>query len=146
MPRIQGKKVPNSADVLNLTLSVRFGNKYEDQRFSNFPCAYCNYQFKKMSYKLYEAKTTTTNNTIYFFSKTKTVSDRPFSIKTISFSKQFKVFLFCTFHEFHAILDAFWNINQSLKQSIIKKIQQFRTKIIFIIYWITWIFENIFIF
>ena len=32
---ITGKKDPNRAYVPNLTLSVRFGHKYDDQRFSN---------------------------------------------------------------------------------------------------------------
>ena len=44
----------------------------------------------------------TSNNTIYLFSKIKTVSARSFSIKP--FSKQFKAFHFRTYHKFES-----WN-------------------------------------
>ena len=44
---VQGKNVPNRAYVLNLTLSVRFGHKYYDRRFSNFSCAGTKYQIKE---------------------------------------------------------------------------------------------------
>ena len=40
---LQGKKVPKRAYVRNLKLSARFGHKYDYQRFSNSPCADCNY-------------------------------------------------------------------------------------------------------
>ena len=41
----QGKKVPNRVYVPNQTLSVRFGHKYCDQRFSNSSCVEFKYQF-----------------------------------------------------------------------------------------------------
>ena len=38
----------SSKPCLNLTLSVRFRHKYNDQRFSNSSCAECKYKLKKL--------------------------------------------------------------------------------------------------
>ena len=46
--------------------------------------------------------TRTTNNTIYFFSKIKTVSDSSILIKPMQFSKQFMDFHSRTYHEFES--------------------------------------------
>ena len=44
--KLQGEKVSNLAYVPNLTLSVRFGHKNYDQRFSNSSCAKSKYKLK----------------------------------------------------------------------------------------------------
>ena len=65
-----------------MTPSVRFWHKYYDQCFSNSSCAECKYQLKKTISNILLITTRTTNNTICFFSKIKTVSDHSCFIET----------------------------------------------------------------